>query len=160
MKNLRSFLRYSRDGGFKSALGFLQSSKIKNRIRTTVDLLDREEQEIHVLVGSDRVSMALWMAHSWNISTQKSWNFVFHDDGSLLPSQASEIENVLSGATVILDEKANNVVHAQLSRWPLCLQCRNLHPLGRKLFDFFCFTNDNNIPVSYTHLTLPTKRIV
>lgn len=91
--------------------------------------------EIHILSGSERLTMALWMAASWITATGGRWRFVFHDDGTLREQDASAIRRILPGCRVIMDAESREEVQAVLCDYPLSWRCRNLHPLCRKLFD-------------------------
>lgn len=107
--------------------------------------LQFEDFEIHVLAGQSRLTMALWMIASWITTTGRHWKFVIHDDGTLGPMDVVRLEHALAHCKVILSKDSNSAVGQALSKYPLCLRCRNLHPLGRKLFDMPLFAIQNKL---------------
>jgi hypothetical protein len=138
---IKNILRNLRDGGLKSGLGYIQAEKIYNLLPSLCAKYPQKDLEIHILVGNDRVSMALWMVASWVLTTEMHWRFVFHDDGTLSPRSAHKITRAVSNAKIILSEDSTKLLKKELAEYPNCSKCRNLHPLSRKLFDIPFFSN-------------------
>jgi len=85
--------------------------------------------------------MGLCMIASWIIATGRCWRFLVHDDGTLLMSDAEVLSKLLPNCRVLLSSETNKQVSLALNEHPLCLQCRNLHPLGRKVIDMPLFAS-------------------
>lgn len=131
----KGFFRNLRDGGISSAAWYLSAPQIKSHIKKLVQDRTPLEQEVHILAGNERITMALWMVASWITVTGKHWRFVFHDDGKLGSKMGDKLQNLLPGCKVILDSDSRETMRNALSKYPLSWRCRNLHPLCRKLFD-------------------------
>jgi hypothetical protein len=145
---IKGFARNFRDGGWKSALGFHNSQGVGSKVRGLDEIFPQNPNEIHILLGSDRVAMAMCMVASWILSTQQSWKLVFHDDGSLTQNDLSKIQWLFRTARVISTQESDSVVRDRLESLPLCWKCRNIHPLCRKLFDFPIFSHSKrNLPI-------------
>ena len=138
---IKNLLRNLRDGGLKSGLGYIQAEKIYNLLPSLCAKYPQKDLEIHILVGNDRVSMALWMVASWVLTTEMHWRFVFHDDGTLSPRSAHKFAKAVSNAKIIFSEDSTKLLKKELAEYPNCLKCRNLHPLSRKLFDIPFFSS-------------------
>jgi len=138
-EGIKGVMRNARDGGYPSVMGYLRSPEIWRLIPRQVRHLRVEDFEIHILSGRARLTMALWMISSWIAVTGRNWKFVIHDDGTLCAADMARLERVLPCCKTMLSTKSNPAIHEMLSEHPLCLQCRNLHPLGRKLFDIPLF---------------------
>lgn len=120
-------------------MGYLRSAEIWRLMPRLVQRLPVEDFEIHILSGRARLTMALWMMVSWMANTGRQWKFVIHDDGSLNAGDSIRFKRIIPHGRVILSKDSNPAINDLLSRHPLCLRCRNLHPLGRKLFDIPLF---------------------
>jgi hypothetical protein len=138
---IKAVLRNARDGGLRSAWGCLTAGRIRRHLPALSRAFPAEDFEIQILTGCTRLTMALWMAASWVAATSRNWRFVFHDDGTLTESDAGNIRALLPGSRVLLSAQTSPEVVRALSRHPLCLQCRNRHPLGRKLIDMPIFAS-------------------
>ncbi len=128
-------VRYGRRGGGLSVLGYLRSGVICYYKDCWLDCLDSEDLRVHILTGSERVTMALWMAASWVATTGRQWRFIVHDDGTLRPSDVRRLEKRLPGCRVLLAAESDAFVQRATVNHPLCWRVRNLHPLSRKLVD-------------------------
>jgi hypothetical protein len=155
------FLRNARDGGYESALGYLRSPKIWRLMPRLTHRLPIEDFEIHVLSGQARLTMALWMIASWMAATRRQWKFVIHDDGTLSSADVDKLAHVLPLCKVILSKDSNPAINEMLSGYPLCLRCRNLHPLGRKLFDIPLFAiQDKLLSIDTDIIFFSTPRLI
>ena len=146
MKNyLKELVRTTRVGGLKCGMGYLSAGKVVDHLRTVSSLPCESSIELHVLGGRTRVVMALWMILSWFVSRRSSCMVVFHDDGTLTSADKALIQDLLPSARVIMDSESSEVMDHALAGFPLCLQCRNLHPMSRKLFDYPVFGRSDKI---------------
>lgn len=136
---IKGVLRNARDGGLPSAWGCLTAGRICRQLPALARAFPPADFEIQILTGRSRLIMAFWMIASWMAATQRSWRFVFHDDGTLTESDAEKIRALLPGSRVLLSAQTTPEVVRALINHPLCLQCRNRHPLGRKLMDMPLF---------------------
>lgn len=142
---IKGLLRNARDGGWHSALGYLASYRIYRLLPSLCQGKPFEDFEIHVLTGRARLTMALWMMASWIVATDRLWRFIVHDDGTLLLSDAELLSKLLPNCRVLLSSETNPQVVRALNHHPLCLQCRNLHPLGRKVIDMPLFASQADL---------------
>lgn len=132
----KSLLRNLRDGGLISAREYLQAGSIRKKLPAMVaDLVEESAFAIHLLVGTGRVNMGLWMAASWMLATEKRWGFVVYDDGTLTPNDCKNIQSALPEARIIVSAESDVEMSRALAPFPAAWKCRNLHPLCRKLFD-------------------------
>ena len=142
--SLKNFGRALRNGGWPSALGCLRASAIRRLLPRLTDP-PMEDFEVHVLTGRERLTMCLWMVASWIAATKRYWRFVIHDDGSLREADANLIRRLLPQSRLHLSTETTLQVSERLKGYPLCLQCRNLHPLARKLFDMPLFATGDRL---------------
>jgi hypothetical protein len=142
---IKEFVRSARDGGYPSAWGYFRSPEIWRLIPRLAQQLPIEDFEINVLSGQTRLTMALWMMASWMAATGRQWKFVIHDDGTLCAEDAVRVKRVMPLSRVILSSESNPVIDEMLSKYPLCHQCRNIHPFGRRLFDMPLFSLQDRI---------------
>jgi hypothetical protein len=133
---VRDFLRTARDGGIRSAWEFLLSPRIRFILPGLARAFEPAAVEVHVLTGSSRLTMAFWMMASWIVATRRSWRFVIHDDGTLRQEDVAGLKKLLPDCRVLLNSESNPEITARLASYPLSLKCRNLHPFGKRLFDF------------------------
>jgi hypothetical protein len=145
IEGIKGLLRNAKVGGWQSALNYLRSPQIWRLVPHLVHHLPIEDFEIHILSGRTRLTMALWMMASWMAATERHWKFVIHDDGSLCSEDIGRLEHALPHCKVILSKDSNPAINEMLSNHPLCLQCRNMHPLGRKLFDIPLFARQDKL---------------
>jgi hypothetical protein len=132
---IKGLLRNARDGGWRSAFGYVASHRVYSLLPSLYHTKPFEDFEIHVLTGRARLTMALCMIASWIVATGRCWRFVVHDDGTLPTGDAELLSNLLPNCRVLLSSETNPQVAHALNHHPLCLQCRNLHPLARKVID-------------------------
>jgi hypothetical protein len=140
---IKGLLRNGRDGGVGSALGYLFSRRVRSFLPGLMLRVPGEAAEVHVLTGRGRLTMALWMIASWTTATGRGWRFVIHDDGTLREADARAIRTLVPGSRVLLSAESTPEVSRHLTSYPLCLQCRNLHPLCRKIFDIAFFASND-----------------
>jgi hypothetical protein len=120
----------------RSAWQFLLSPRIRSILPGLTREFEPASVEVHVLTGSSRLTMAFWMMASLVVATQRSWRFVIHDDGTLRPEDAITLKKLLPDCRVMLDAESRPIISRRLAAHPLSLKCRNLHPFGKRLFDF------------------------
>lgn len=144
-QSIKAMLRYTYNGGIRSAQGFLLSQRINLAFPALNAASSSSPTEVHILTGSERVTMALWMMASWIKTTDLPTRFVIHDDGTLRPSDICAFRDLLPDCKVLLSAETTPYAAQALKDYPLCLRCRNLHPLGRKLFDFYLLGTSDRI---------------
>lgn len=142
MLSAKIFLRNLRDGGPHSAWNYMLAPKIRKKIKELADGNVLDGFEIHILTGADRLDMALWMAASWIVTTNRCWKFVFHSDKNSNSNEFPQISEILPGSRLITNQESEFIVGKKLERFPLSWRCRNLHPLCRKLFDIPILASD------------------
>jgi hypothetical protein len=137
---IKGFARNLRDGGTRSAFGFLVERKIFNLIHNIPKSWPIASNEIQVLVGHDRIPMMLWMAASLMVSTRTRWPFVIHDDGSFRPADERILRACLPHSRIILCSDSDEHLQAELRSFPLLAKYRSNHAFGKRLtdFPFFC----------------------
>jgi hypothetical protein len=131
----KGLLRNLRDGGVSSAVWYLRAPQVESHLRKLIGNRLPSDDEVHVLTGADRLTMALWMAASWMASTGEYPRFVFHDDGNLGVRSADKVRRIFPGSRVVMESESAETMRSVLADYPLAWNCRNLHPLCRKLFD-------------------------
>lgn len=137
---LKHLARNAIRGGFRGGWEYFRSRRIFSCLSFLSTDQAFEGVEVHILTGRSQLTMSLWMVASWAIATGLCWRFVFHDDGTLRRKDAHRIRELLPDCRVILSEESGQRMNSLLSTYPLCLRCRNLHPFGRRLFDFPAFS--------------------
>lgn len=143
INRLKGFARNFRDGGLPSAFKYLRERRIFQLIRCIPESLPRNSQEIHVLIGHERISMLLWMAASLIVASKTRWCFVVHDDGTLQDSDEAVLSDCMPGCRVIRSMESDVVIREELRIFPLLARYRSQHPFGKRLtdFPFFCKSN-------------------
>jgi len=144
MSRFKDIARILRDGGVKGAWECLRADRIEKVFSTIIDTNKNTNIEIHILTGKDRIVMALWMVASWIAATELNWKFVFHDDGTLHQSDSDKLQDMLPLVRVILSEESDHIMREILKEYPKSWECRNIHPLSRKLFDIPFFSENQS----------------
>jgi len=142
---LKGLARNFRDGGLPSAFKYLRERRIFQLIRCIPESLPRNSQEIHVLIGHERISMLLWMAASLIAASKTRWSFVLHDDGTLRDGDEAVLDESLSGCRVIRSMESDAVMREELRNFPLLARYRSQHPFGKRLTDFPFFCKSSSI---------------
>ncbi|MDL5055462.1 hypothetical protein QQ056_18185 [Oscillatoria laete-virens NRMC-F 0139] len=70
---------------------------------------------------------------------------MIHDDGSLSQKYQKELPDLLPGCRVIGSKEAADFIQKRLQNHPLSGECRQIHPLCRKLFDIPLMTTKQKI---------------
>jgi hypothetical protein len=137
---VKGLARNLRDGGVRSAFGYLREAGCVQLLRGIAKRFAREQNEVHVLTGSERLPMALWMAASLIVSRDRIPRFVIHDDGSLRDCDEQLVRGLLPGARVVRAGPADEAVERKLEQFPLLNRYRKLHFFGKRLTDMshFC----------------------
>lgn len=142
---VKGLARNLRDGGLPSGISYLGERRIFQLIRCIPESLPRNSQEIHVLIGHERIPMMLWMAASLNTATRTRWSFVVHDDGTFRDSDVAVLDESLCGCRVIRSMESDAVMREALRNYPLLARYRSQHPFGKRLTDFPFFCKSSSI---------------
>jgi hypothetical protein len=159
----KGLLRNLRDGGLKSAIGFLRACQMPNQAILDANLNKPVgETEIHLLTGSERLHMAIWMALSWVHATGKNWKFILHDDGNLSPESCKSVRKLLPHSRIVYEDEKREILRQKLEKFPNCMSCRNLHPLCRKLFDIPLLAGSDKLFMIDTDILFfkPPRRLI
>src|SRR5437016_1168105 len=90
---------------------------------------------VHVLTGDKDWLLAAWSLASFFHFTEIGWPIVIHDDGTL-PDEAREtFVTLFDSCRIIPRAESDADVTRALWPYPFCLDYRNTHPLGLKVFD-------------------------
>ena len=111
------------------------ASKIFTHCRSLPPAGSAEAMSVHVLTGQSQCVMTAWMLASWLHFTNKPWNVMIHDDGTLTELQKQALIKLYPGATLVTREQSDSEMSGILQNQPHCWQYRNRHPLGLKAFD-------------------------
>ena len=133
---VKGIARNLRDGGLPSAINYIGERRIFQLIRFIPKSLPSSSQEIHVLIGHERIPMMLWMAASLVAASRTRWSFVVHDDGTLRDGDVAVLDESLCGCRVIRSMESDEVMREALRNFPLLARYRSLHPFGKRLTDF------------------------
>ncbi len=106
-----------------------------------------DDVSVHMLVSSRTWDAGLLSAVSLESSSGRSWQFFFHDDGTLDERVVERILQRLPDARVVrradADERARNF----LAGHPKCLEHRAKHNLFLKFFDFAAWASGDRFIV-------------
>ncbi|PAW79853.1 MAG: hypothetical protein B9S32_00555 [Verrucomicrobia bacterium Tous-C9LFEB] len=100
----------------------------------------RSEIPLHLLTGQNDWLLALWMLASFHHFTQRRWNVIVHDDGTLPPEAATALREAFPELRVIPRAEADVRMQRLLAPFPRCWNYRQSHPLGLKIFDMAALT--------------------
>ncbi len=90
---------------------------------------------VHVLTGDKDWLLAAWALASFLHFSETGWPIVIHDDGTL-PEEAVEVfKGLFDSCRIILRAESDADLSQVLRPYPFCLDYRNTHPLGLKVFD-------------------------
>lgn len=96
---------------------------------------------VHILTGDKDWRLAAWSLASFLHFTEVGWPIVIHDDGTL-PEEAVEVfKELFVSCRIIMRGEADAEVTKLLRPYPFCLDYRNTHPLGLKVFDMPHYAN-------------------
>jgi hypothetical protein len=142
---LKGLARNWRRGGPCSACGYLAEGRIFRLMRRIPQAWPFDPQEVHVLVGHERIPMLLWMVASLMVASKTRWSFVVHDDGTLRDADEAVLAENLPGCRVIRCAKADAAMQEALRDLPLLDSYRSKHPFGKRLTDFAHFGRSETI---------------
>lgn len=95
-----------------------------------------EEVLLHSLVGEEQALLCGWMLASWHLVTQRNWQIVLHDDGTMQPETAEALGSVFPGRlSVVWRPDSDEAMRPLLAQHLHCQQYRDRHPLALKIFD-------------------------
>jgi hypothetical protein len=97
--------------------------------------------EVHMLVGNQFIVRTLWSLKTFWHFTRSPFYVVFHDDGSLTPSDKEILQEHFPGSDILSKEYADSVLHHELKDYPLCYEYRVKNLYGKRLFDPFIFSS-------------------
>lgn len=108
---------------------------------------DVDDVSVHMLVSSRTWDAGLLAAVSLERHSGKSWQFFFHDDGTLDEKIAERILRRFPDARVVRRQEADGKARAFLAAHPKCLEHRARHNLFLKFFDFAAWAPANRFLV-------------
>ena len=95
---------------------------------------------VHILTGKEDWQLAAWMLASWGTFSERSWQIVIHDDGTLPAEGRAAFEAMFPRLRIITRAEADEKMEALLKPFPFCYEYRCMHPLALKVFDVPHFT--------------------
>ena len=96
----------------------------------------KEKVVAHFLTGEATWLMGCWMMASFIHTTNRNWQFVIHDDGSLTQDQVEKIKKTFPDSiTIIWREAADKEMAEVLDKYPGCRSYREEVALGIKSYD-------------------------
>jgi len=102
---------------------------------------------VHVLTGDKDWLLSAWALASFLHFSEVGWPIVIHDDGTL-PDEAAELfKELFPSCRIIPRNQSDAEVGRALLPYPFCLDYRNTHPLGLKVFDMAHYAGDDRFIV-------------
>ena len=105
------------------------------RWREPDDLPLESSVEVHLLTSARDWKCAAWALASFIHATDRRWNIVVHDDGTLNDEGIRTLRALFSSARIKGRKEADAEMESRLAGHPRCLEYRRSHPLALKLFD-------------------------
>lgn len=102
---------------------------------------------IHLLTSSKDWLLALWMLASFHHFTQRRWNVVVHEDGTLPAEGANALRQAFPDLRIIPRAEADVRMQRLLAPFPRCWNYRQSHPLGLKIFDMPALTRAERLVI-------------
>ncbi len=133
-------LRRDLDRGWRASWHDYQTAPQIQRYRCPDFAGRRSEIPIHLLTGKNDWLLALWMLASFHHFTQRRWNVIVHDDGTLPPEAVTALREAFPDLRVIPRAEADVRMQRLLAPFPHCWAYRQSHPLGLKIFDMAALT--------------------
>ena len=90
---------------------------------------------VHVFAGAENWRRAAWMLASWFHTTDRGWNVVIHDDGTLSPDAAAAFQDLFFTTRIVSRTQADSVLATRLLAFPFCAEFRERAPQAMRLFD-------------------------
>ncbi len=106
-----------------------------------------DDVSVHMLVSSRTWDAGLLSAVSLESSSGRSWQFFFHDDGTLDERVVERILQRLPDARVVRRAEADERARNFLAGHPKCLEHRAKHNLFLKFFDFAAWASGDRFIV-------------
>jgi hypothetical protein len=100
-----------------------------------VDLPLESSVEVHLLTSARDWKCAAWALASFVHATERRWNIVIHDDGTLGDVACRTLLELFPTARIKDRKDADAEMEARLAGRPRCLEYRRTHALALKLFD-------------------------
>lgn len=102
---------------------------------------------IHVLTGDKDWRLAAWSLASFLQFSEVGWPIVIHDDGSLSEEATEVFEGIFPACRIISRDQSDEEMNRVLLPYPFCLDYRNTHPLGIKVFDMAHYATEERFIV-------------
>jgi hypothetical protein len=90
---------------------------------------------VHVLTSEKDWRLAAWSLASFLHYTEIAWPVIIHDDGTLSEEAIKVLGELFESCRIITRAESDAEVSRALVPFPFCLDYRNTHPLGLKVFD-------------------------
>ncbi len=95
---------------------------------------------LHSLIGKNSLSMGIASYKSLVLTAQKPLNFIFHDDGTLNPSQLALLTDHFPGCRTVSRKESDEYMKPFLLNFPLCANVRQSHVLIPKITDVYAYS--------------------
>jgi hypothetical protein len=89
---------------------------------------------VRTLLGRKQIDLAVRCLGSLVKMSQEKIHIIIHEDGSLRPEDIFQLQSILP-CSVISKAEADAAIIPQLANYPACLEYRQNHVFGKKLFD-------------------------
>ena len=99
----------------------------------------RSEIEVHSLTCEKDYPDLLWCLKTFRFLSNRSFNVVIHDDGSLSPLATDRLHRHLPGATIVSKQQADARMKDAMRPYKSCRAFRDRLPLARRVFDVPAF---------------------
>ena len=94
----------------------------------------RMEVDVICLVGEAGAEMAIWTARSLDYFSERNWQHVWIDDGTLSPRTLSRAARALPGLRVVSLPEGDALLARSLGGYPACRRAVAHHPIFRRAF--------------------------
>lgn len=96
-------------------------------------------ESLHLLLSAQTWDMGILAAISFEFFTERRWQVVVHEDGTVTAEQRKTIERFLPGCRFVTRAEADASAEKELAEHPLCLSQRRSHVFMLKFFDLSAF---------------------
>jgi len=96
-------------------------------------------ESLHLLLSAKSWDFGILAALSFEHATQRRWQMVIHEDGTITSEQRKAIMRFLPDSRFIAKPEADMRAEEYLAGHPLCLKQRRDHPFMLKFFDLPAF---------------------
>ncbi len=97
------------------------------------------KESLHLLLSAKTWDFGILAALSFEHFTERRWQIVVHEDGTVTAEQRKTIERFLTGCRFVTRAEADASAEERLANHPLCLQQRRSHVFMLKFFDLPAF---------------------